>query len=184
MRTFSGLVCSIALACFASGQVTSTGGGGGPAEAQKDKAKVKGSQQVTAEGGQTAEKTKWPRWQPHPKRVSGPIYHASPGTTPATSKLNLGRDDGQVQQSTAGKPVQYEGGMFYGRGGSTSQSAQPHSRPSPTRDHNVQMTATRHLVASDSPTHMQTSSGAAQSHGKAADGKKKGQIVSPTPLPR
>jgi hypothetical protein len=57
MRTFFGLVCSIALACVASGQVTSTagGGGGGSAEAQKDKAKVKGSQQVTAESGQTAE---------------------------------------------------------------------------------------------------------------------------------
>jgi hypothetical protein len=55
----------------ASGQVTSTrDSGGGPAGAQKDKGKVKGAQQITAQDGQTTEVLEPVRRVPEDQKLS------------------------------------------------------------------------------------------------------------------
>jgi hypothetical protein len=95
MRTFFALICSLAIACAASGQVTSTGGGGG-AGAQKKKqtqsAKPAATPSLRMSGNSPYITLRAP---------DGSLIKPTP-----SPHGYVGRNDGRVQQSTAtGKPV-------------------------------------------------------------------------------
>jgi hypothetical protein len=189
MKTFLVLICSLALACTASGQVTSIGGGGSKkkqALAAKDatagRSAVSQPPSVTQKsaGGRTAEAGKpttvgkttavgkptgagKSRWEDKMKSLEA---QDRAGMGMPSPDGYVGRNDGQVQQSTtAGRSAVSQPPSV------TQKSAGGgHSGSSPA----VQ------LNKFSNTTFKPTTSGASQGRGQ----KRKGPQVSPAPRPR
>jgi hypothetical protein len=169
MRTSLALICSLALACAASGQVTSTGGGGGGVPAggeQKPKGETKGS------GKNFVLDFDFPS-TPSPRNLT---TKAKPVKT---SKQITSGDHLRLPQTTSldGQAV---------RGGPQPEAAEwlrvqvcsVGNPPENFKKGSVPIGNPAAVLPGGSPAET------AKDQGKLAGGKKKGEKVSPTPRPR
>jgi len=202
MRTFLVLNCSLALACAASGQVTSTGGGGGGSKKEQAQSaqpaaapaggsqKRKGSQKVTTAGGRPAasefHKTHQYSVQVGSTAGAGPQKAAGAGAQKTKGPQQIATQSGQaagghyigldhtlVNKSNVAKPPSG------GTGKATTVGKPTTATERELMDKMGVATRNNSRAGMGKPTTMVGTF--TPKMGKPAGGKKKGEKASPTP---